>query len=56
MVNLHRGDRFWQVFHMDQLLFFICINDLPNEMKSNAKFVADDASHFTIVKDKNEKF
>ena len=36
------------------LLFFICINDLPNEMKSNAKLVADDRSLSTIVKDKNE--
>ena len=36
------------------LLFFICINDLPNEMKSNAKLFADDRSLSTIVKDKNE--
>ena len=37
------------------LLFLIYINDLPNEMKSNAKLFADDTSFFNIVKDKNEK-
>ena len=36
------------------LLFLIYINDLPNEMKSNAKLFADDTSLFTVVKDKNE--
>ena len=36
------------------LLFLIYINDLPNELKSNAKLFADDTSLFTIVKDKNE--
>ena len=36
------------------LLFLIYINDLPNELKSNAKLFADDASLFTIVKDENE--
>ena len=36
------------------LLFLIYINDLPNELKSNAKLVADDTSLFTIVKDKTE--
>ena len=36
------------------LLFLIYINDLTNELKSNAKFFADDTSLFTIVKDKNE--
>ena len=30
------------------LLFLIYINDLPNELKSNAKLLADDASLFTI--------
>ena len=35
------------------LLFLICINDLPNELKSNAKFFVDDMSLLTIVKDKN---
>ena len=30
------------------------VNDLPNELKSNAKLFADDTSLFTIVKDKNE--
>ena len=34
------------------LLFLVYINDLPNELKSNAKHFADDASLFTIVKDK----
>ena len=36
------------------LLFLIYINDLPNELKSNAKLFADDTSLFTIVNDKNE--
>ena len=36
------------------LLFLIYINDLPNEMKSNAKLYADDTSLFTVVKDKNK--
>ena len=30
------------------------INDLPNELKSNMKLIADDTPLFTIVKDKNE--
>ena len=36
------------------LLFLVYINDLPDELKSNAKLFADDTSLFTIVKDKNE--
>ena len=36
------------------LLFLIYINDLPNELKSNAKLFAGDTSLFTIVKDENE--
>ena len=36
------------------LLFLIYINDLPNELKSNAKLFADDTSLFTIVKDNNK--
>ena len=36
------------------LLFLVCINDLPNELKSSVKPFADDTSLFTIVKDKNE--
>ena len=36
------------------LLFLIYINDLPDELKSNAKLFADDTSLFSIVKDKNE--
>ena len=36
------------------LLFLTDINDLPNELKSNAKLFADDTSLFTIVKDKTE--
>ena len=36
------------------LLFLICINDLPNELKSNSKLFADDTSLFTIVKEKNK--
>ena len=36
------------------LLFLIYINDFPNGLKSNEKLFADDASLFTLVKDKNE--
>ena len=36
------------------LLFLIYINDLLNELKSNANLFADDRSLFTLVKDKNE--
>ena len=36
------------------LFFLIYINDLPNELKSNAKLFADDTPLFTIVKDKQE--
>ena len=36
------------------LLFLIYINDLLNELKSNAKLFADDTTLFTIVKDKTE--
>ena len=36
------------------VLFLICINDLPNELKSNVKLFADDTYLFTIVKDINE--
>ena len=35
------------------LLFLIYINDLPNDLKSNAKLFADDTSLFTVVNDKN---
>ena len=33
-------------------LFLIYINDLTNELKSNAKLFADDTSLFTIAEDK----
>ena len=36
------------------LLFLIYINDLPDELKSNAKLFANDTSLFAIVNDKNE--
>ena len=36
------------------LLFLVYINDLPDELKSNAKLFADDTALFTIDKDKNE--
>ena len=32
----------------------VLLNDLPNELKSNIKLFADDASLCTIVKDINE--
>ena len=39
---------------MVPLLFYIYVNDLPNELKSNVKLFARDTSLFTVVKDKNE--
>ena len=36
------------------LLFLIYINDLPNELQSNAKLFADDTSLFAVVNDKND--
>ena len=36
------------------LLFLIYINDLPNDLKSNAKLFADDTSLFTVVNDKSD--
>ena len=36
------------------LLFLIYINDLPDELKSDAKLFVDDTSLFSIVKDENE--
>ena len=39
---------------LDPLLFLIYINDLPDELKSNAKLFADDTSLFSIVKDEDE--
>ena len=39
---------------LGSLLLLTYINDLPNELKSNAKLLADDTSLFTIVKDKQE--
>ena len=35
------------------LLFLIYINDLPNELQSNAKLFADDTSLFAVADDKN---
>ena len=43
-----------QGYILDPLHFLDYINDLPNELKSNAKLFADDTSLFTIVKDKQE--
>ena len=40
-------------FNPGSTSFFVYINDLPNELKSNVKLFADDTSLFTIVKDKN---
>ena len=36
------------------LLFLFSINDLPNKLKSNVKYYADDNSLFTIVRDNIE--
>ena len=36
------------------LPFLVYINDLPDELKSNVKFFADDTSLFSIVKGLNE--
>ena len=41
-------------FHSGSTSLSSYINDLPNELKSNAKLFADDTSLFTIVKDKQE--
>ena len=35
-------------------LLLVYMNDLPNELKSNAKLFAADTSLFTIIKDKQE--
>ena len=61
-VVLNRQTSFWRSvlagvperLILGPLPFPICINDLPYELKSNVKLFADDASLFTIVKDKNE--
>ena len=42
------------VLILGPLLFLIYINYLTNELKPNEKSFADDASLFTIIKDKNE--
>ena len=39
---------------LDPFLFLVYINDLPNELKYNAKLFADDTPLLTIVKDKQE--
>ena len=36
------------------LLFVVYMNDLPNELKFNAKLFVDDTALFTIVKNKQE--
>ena len=38
------------------LLFLVYINDLPEDLKSNAKLFADDTSIFSVVKDVNSSF
>ena len=61
-VVLNRQTSFWRSvlagvperLILGPLPFPICINDLRYELKSNVKLFADDASLFTIVKDKNE--
>ena len=39
---------------LDPLLFLIYINDLPNELKPNARLFADGTSLFTIVKNEDK--
>ena len=39
---------------LSPLLFLFSINDLPNKLKSNVKYYADDNSLFTIVRDNIE--
>ena len=43
-----------QVQYTGPTSFLIYINDLPKELKSNAKLYADDNSLFTIASDKNK--
>ena len=38
---------------LDPLLFLIYINDLSDNLTSNAKFFADDTSMFSVVHDVN---
>ena len=45
---------FPRVQYLVHFFFFVCINDLPNELKSREKLFADDTSFSTIVKNKNE--
>ena len=35
------------------LFFFICINDLTENLQSNPKFSADDSSLFKVINDPN---
>ena len=36
--------------HFGTFVFLICINDLPDRLKSNVKLFADDTSIFSVVK------
>ena len=54
MTKPRYGELFWWVSILGPHLFLIYINDLPNKLKSNAKYFADDTPLFTIVKDENE--
>ena len=61
-VILNEGNSSWRPFLagvpqgsiLGPLLFVVYINDLPNELKFNAKLFVDDTSLFTIVKNKQE--
>ena len=38
---------------LGSLLFLICVNGVPNDLKSECKLFADDASLFSVTQDVN---
>ena len=51
LTNIHAGVSQGSI--LGPLLFLICINDLSDNLTSNAKLFADDASLFSVVHDVN---